>query len=255
MARSPQVQDFPLLLEVFRGGLKSSLISREEIVLWADHIIANADEPECFFIEVSLSSDINSLMEVLNNCVKPFDDPICYRVLLGLVYHRQPIFDVKAIEKVATMVGGMLSWDKLTSFEYDTIYMFDDYYMYYFPDLTQLQVELINFLAIYEAFTLENHTQWVEINEQVLELLKEEEINVNVVNESINKAWAKKEKKRKLKLHLKKIGAIVLLLVFFSLMIALLDDGKTNHFTLCFILSYFCLRLVYGWWKGRKKLS
>ncbi len=43
-----------------------SLISREEIVLWADDIIANADEPEYFFIEVSLSHDVNDLVEVLN---------------------------------------------------------------------------------------------------------------------------------------------------------------------------------------------
>jgi hypothetical protein len=252
MAPSPQVQDFPLLLEVFRGGLKLGLISREEIVLWADYIITNADEPEYFFIEVSLSHNVNGLVEVINKYIKPTDDPICDRVLLGLVYHRQPIFDVEEVERVATMVGSMSSWNRLTSFENNAIYEFEDYYLYYAADLTQLQVELINFLDIYKAFTLENHEQWIDINEQVLELLKEEEIRVNIVNESLRKAWAKKEKKRKLKFYLKKTGAIVLLLGFFSLMIALLDDGKTNHFTLYFFLSYFCIRLVYGWWKKRK---
>lgn len=255
MSPSPQVRDFSLLLEVFRGGLKFGLISREEIVLWADHIIANADEPEYFFIEVSLSHDVNGLVEVLNKYIKPTDDPICDRVLLGLVYHRQPIFDVEEVERVATMIGSMSSWDRLTSFEDNTIYEFEDYYLYYAADLTQLQVELTNFLDIYKAFTLENYKQWVDINLQVLELLKDEEIKVNIVNESLRKAWAKNEKRRKLKLNLKKIGTIMLLLGFFSLMIALLDDGKTNHFTLYFILSYFCLRLVYGWWKRRKKLS
>lgn len=45
MIPSPQLQDFPLLLEVFRGGLKLGLISKDEIVAWADHIITNADEP------------------------------------------------------------------------------------------------------------------------------------------------------------------------------------------------------------------
>lgn len=253
MTQSPQIQDFPLLLEVFRGGLKLGLISREEIVLWADHIIANADELEYFFIEVSLSHDVNGLVEVLNKYVKSTDNPICDRVLLGLAYHRQPIYDVEEVENIAILLGSMSSWDRITSFENNTIYTFEDYYVYYSPDLTQLQVELIDFLAIYKAFTLENYKQWVDINLQVLELLKEEEIQVNIVNESFRKAWAKKEKKRKLKLYLKKIGAIVLLLVFFSLMIALFDDGKTNHFTLYFIVSYFCLRSGYGWWKRRKK--
>ncbi|MBK0379732.1 hypothetical protein [Mucilaginibacter segetis] len=251
MVRSPQVQDFPLLLEVFRGGLKLGLISREEVVLWADNIIANADDPHYFFIEVSLSHDLNNLIEVLNRYVEQTEDPICDRVLLSLVYHRQPIFDIDAIEKVATLLGSMSLWNKLTSFEKNTIYEFEDYYVYYSPDLTQLQVELINFLGIYKAFTLENYKQWVDINLQVSELLKEEEVKVNIVNQSVRKAWAKKEKKRKLKFYLKKIGAIVLLLGFFSLMIALLDDGKTNHITLYFIVFYLFIRLVYGWWRKR----
>jgi hypothetical protein len=255
MARSPQVQDFSLLLEVFRGGLKLGLVSREEIVLWADHIIANADEPEYSFIEVSLSHDVNGLVEVLNKYIKPTDNPICDRALLGLIYHRQPIYDVKEVERVATLVGSMSSWDRLTSFEDTTIYKFEDYGLYYADDLTQLQVELINFLDIYKAFSLENYKQWDDINLQVLELLKEEEIKVNIVNESLRKAWAKNEKKRKLKFHLKKIGAIVLLLGFLSLMIALLDDRKTKHFTLYLIIFYIFLRLSYEWWKRRKKLS
>lgn len=253
MVRSPQVQDFPLLLEVFRGGLKLGLISREEIVLWADHIIANADELEYFFIEVSLSHDVNGLVEVLNKYVKPTDNPICDRVLWGLVYHRQPIYDIEKVENVATMIGSMSPWDRLTSFENGTIYTFDEYYLYYSPDLTQLQVELINFLDIYKAFTLENYQEWVNINLQVLELLKAEEIKVNIVNESLRKAWAKKEKKRNLVLYLKKIGVIVIVLLFFGIFYSVFDSGSQNNFLLYLILPYLLLRLAYGWWKRRKK--
>jgi hypothetical protein len=255
MAPSPMLHDLPLLLNVYCEGLKLGLISKDEIVAWADQKIINADEADYFFIEVSLSHDVNSLIELLNKYVKPTNDPICDRVLLSLVYHRQPIHDVEEVESIATMVGSMSSWDRLTFFENDTIYMFEDYIIYYSADFIQLQIELINFLTIYKAFTLENYKQWVDINLQVLELLKEEEIQVNIVNESFRKAWAKKEKKRKLKLYLKKIGAIVLLLVFFSLIIALLNDGKTNSFTLYYIGCYCIIRLVYQLWKGRKKLS
>ncbi|QHS56406.1 hypothetical protein GWR56_12975 [Mucilaginibacter sp. 14171R-50] len=254
MAPSHQVQDFPLLPEVFRRGLTLGLISREEIVLWADRIIADTDEPDYFFIEVSLSGDVNGLVEVLHKYVKPTNNPIYDRVLLGLIYHRQPIDDVEEAEKVAKMVGSMSSWDRLTPFENDTIYEFDEYHIYYSPDLTQLQVELSSFLAIYKAFTLGNYTQWVDINLQVLELLKEKEKRVNAVNESLRKAWAKKEKKRKLKLYLKRIGALVLLLAFFILMIALFDDNSTRHFMWYSILAYFCVRGGYEWWKRRKKL-
>ena len=84
-------------------------------------------------------------------------------------------------------------------------------------------------------------------------MLKEEEINVNVVNESINKAWAKKEKKRKLVLYLKKTGVIVLALVFLGIFYSIFDSGSRNNFSLYFILLYFLVRLAYEWWQRRKK--
>ncbi|MES2827116.1 MAG: hypothetical protein V4687_03145 [Bacteroidota bacterium] len=270
MEQSPQVQDFQLLLEVFREGLKLGLISREEIVLWADNIIANADEPEYFFIEASLSQDINGLIELLNRYVTTSDNPICYRVLFGLIFQRRPIQDINELEKITILLGSMSSWDRLTSFENRTIYMFDDYYLYYSPDLKQLLVELTNFLNLYEAFTLENYKEWNDINLQVLELLKQEDIQANLVNEplreaceykeeiqvnipteSLKEAYVKKEKKQKLKLYFQKLCAMLLLLVFFSLMIALLDDGKTKQLTLYFLLAYCCMILGYGWWNRK----
>lgn len=253
MLRSPKEQDFPLLLEVFRGGLKLDLISREEIVLWADNIIANTEDPDYFFIEVSLSHDLNGLIEVLNNNSTSTDSPVCHRVLLGLIYHRKPIFDIDEVEKMATLVGGMASWDGLTPFENNTLYEFEDYYLYYFPDLTQLQVEMINFLIIYKAFTLENFKKWPEINEHVLDLLKEEELKVNITYEASRKAWAKKEKNRKLKLGLKKAGIIMFFLILLVLLIILFNDGSTDYFSLYFITSYFLFRGGYGWWQRRKK--
>ena len=250
---SAKAEDFPLLLEVFRGGLARGLVSKDEIVAWADSIIAIEDEPDYFFIELSLSSDVNGLVEVLNKYVKPTKTPICERVILGLIYHRQPIFDIDEVEKIATLVGGLYSWDVLTSFENNTILNFEEYYPYYFPDLTQLQVELNSFLDLYKAFTLENFEQWGEINGQVLELLKAEEIEVNIVNESLRKAWAKKEKKIKLTRLLKKVFAIVgiLCIVIILILSATHDSSLANEYY--FALAFIVLRWGYRFWWKRKK--
>jgi len=251
-----QLSPYQLLLETFGLGVKTGVITPAKIIAWADEMIMAHDEPDYFFIELSLSGNKNEIIEVINRRVVPSDNPICTRVLLGCIYRRfTDDSDTLSGENAATMVGELQNYDTLTGYEVDQIYEFYDYDFYYLPDITKLQVELINFLSLYEAFTLENYKQWVDVNLQVLELLKEEEIQVNIVNESFRKEWAKKEKKRKLKFYLKNIGVAVLLLLFFSLMIALLADGKTNPFTFYTIVFYWCLRLVYGWWKGRKKFS
>jgi len=249
---APKPENLQLLLEVYRLGLALGLVSREEIITWADDIIKTTYEPDYFFIELSLSHDINGLIEVLNKYVEQYKNPIYDRVILSLVYQRKPIYDVTQVENIAAFVGGLYSWGFLTNFENNTIFMFEDYYMYYSNDLTQLQVGLINFLAIYKEFTLENFRDWPGINEHVLELLKEEEIEVNIVNKSIRKARAKKEKKRKLKRTLIQICVIVLFLSFF---VGLVMSSNNNTFPLpyCFFLVYFIARGGYAWWKKRKK--
>jgi hypothetical protein len=210
VAASPLVQDIHLLLEVFSEGLKLGVISKDEVVAWADQIIADTEEPDYFFIELSLSRDVNGLLEVLDRYVEGVDDPVCNRVLLGLVYHRQPIYNIEEAEKIATLVGTMQTMGILTAFENDTIYEFSNYDMYYAPYSPELQAGLINFLGMYKAFTLENYQQWISINEQVLELLKEEEIRVNKENESFKKAWSRKAKKKKIIRYIATIAAFLL---------------------------------------------
>jgi len=113
------------------------------------------------------------------------------------IYHRQPIYDIEQVEKIANLVDGLYSWDILTPFENGTICTFSDYYLHRTTDL--IQVELVNFLSVYQAFTLENHDQWIDINNDVLKLLKEEETKVDPINQSAKEAPAKDEKEGRLK--------------------------------------------------------
>jgi len=252
VAASPLVQDFHLLLEVFREGLKLGVILKDEVVAWADQIIADTEEPDYFFIELSLSHDINSLLEVLDRYVEGVDDPICYRVLLGLVYHRQPIYDIEEAEKIATLVGTMQTMGILTAFEENTIYEFSDYDMYYAPDSPELQAGLINFLGMYKAFTLENYHQWISINKQVLELLKEEEIKDYLENASFRKAQLKKEKKKKVIRYIVTIAAFLLFLGVYEMLIIAYEEGSRSGFGLYFYAFYFLIVTAFCWWQRKR---
>jgi hypothetical protein len=159
--------DFSLLLEVFREGLVRGIMSKEEIIAWADAIIRQEDEPDYFFIELSLSNNVNGFVEVIDRYTKLVNAPICYRVLLALIYDRHLNDDPETIEATASLVGSLCSWDILSSFEENSIYMFDEYYIYHSTDLNQLYTELHAFLSIYKTFTLDNYERWEDINRQV----------------------------------------------------------------------------------------
>ncbi|MBW4890032.1 hypothetical protein KXQ82_09905 [Mucilaginibacter sp. HMF5004] len=247
---TPKLNDFLLLLEVFHLGLSKGIIQKDEVIQWADDIITNTDEPDYLFIEISLGNNANHLIEIINEYVTPSNDPICYRVLLALIYHRYPIFNFEEAEKVATTVGNLSSWNTLTSFENNTIYVFEDYVMYYLPNENQLQEELINFLSLYEAFTLENHEQWADINLQVLELLKAEEIKVNRVNESNRKKWTRKARKENLKQFAIKL-TVFLIVGLFVIVLVFKDGGNGNFPTYYFLLIYFIARMGYSWWRRK----
>lgn len=242
--------DFLPLLEVFRLGLSKGIVQKNDVIQWADKIINDTDAPDYFFIELSLGNNANNLIEIIGQYVKPPYGPICYRVLLALIYHRHPIQNVTEVEKVAILVGSISSWDILTSFETDTIYMFDDYDIYYLPDLTQLQVELINFLSIYEAFTLENYEQWADINGKVLELVNEEAIKAEIVNRSIRKTWTKKARNEKLKRYIKGFAGIFIISLF-VIVLANEDDGNSTFPVYYFLVIFFFARMAYSWWRRK----
>ena len=81
----PQVKptDFPLLLEVFRDGLALGLISKEEVIAWADQIIIEEDEPDYFFIEVSLSHNTNGVAEVFDRAYFLAEKPNLFKGTYG----------------------------------------------------------------------------------------------------------------------------------------------------------------------------
>lgn len=170
---SPKPEDFVLLLDVFREGLILNIIAAKDVTSWADDIIRNTDEPDYFFIEVSLNSDKNNLIEIISEYTAEINNPICVRVLLGLLY-RKVISEnsPSSIKKNARLLGSFTEFDSLTNFEINYLYKFDDFEQFYLTDTELLEVEIINFLKEYDQFTVDNYLDWAEINVEVENVLK-----------------------------------------------------------------------------------
>ena len=258
--------DFPLLTEVFRGGLRYGLISKEEIVTWADSIIATEDEPDYFFIELSLAKDSNALIEILNNVAMDTGNAIVLRVLLAIIYHKlTDDNETTSVQDAVEFVGRMSMREIPTQFECNSIYTFEEYEFYYLPDVTQLQVEIIDFLSIYENFSLHNWNQWPEINKQVETTLIEKQAEVDLVNESFKKAHEKRVRIKKRRINIL-MGVLTILAISMIIIDYTAYIGKTlsskfeadlyqsDIVYLAIFVPYFLLRMVYALWKKAKRI-
>ncbi len=207
---SPNPEDFTLLLEVFREGLKRGLVSKNDVTGWADDIITNSEEPDYFFIELSLGS-VKDLPGIIDQYASYTNNVLIVRVLFGLL-HKQIVNDAGNIssEYAAKLIGSLWSFNELTTFELNNIYSFDEYEIYFTSDPMELRVEIFWFLCTYEEFNLQNYDQWPAINAKAEEVLKQKEIEQQAAHEAFVKNWKKQQRRKKLKKQLLK-GLFVLI--------------------------------------------
>jgi hypothetical protein len=249
-----QLSPYLLLLETFGLGVKTGVIIPATVIAWADEMIMAHDEPDYFFIELSLSGNKNEIIEVINRHVIPSDNPICTRVLLSCVYRRfTDDNDTLNGENAATMVGELQNYDALTDYEVDRIYEFYDYDFYYLPDIIHLEVNLFNFLLIYKAFDLDNYNKWEEINTGVIEELNKNRVQQEIINQSFTKQYQKKERKKKLKRYLKLIIVGIPVLAILYCLAAISNLFKNAPIICPVILGYYLIRGGMHWWDSKKK--
>ena len=260
-----KLTDFPLLLEVFRDGLEYGIISKDEIVAWADKIIANEEEPDYFFIEISMSGDINNLSSLLKTRVPVTHNPVSGRAILGMAYQRLLSGTIN-IDNVITAVNGF-SYEGATFAEDDFLSgLTYDYEMLFRdgpsgPD--KLKEKCLSVLSIYKDFQVGNYEQWPEINRNVEDTLKPEEEKLQASRMISKKAWKKREAKRKLKRY-----ALFSIPVFIILGIILIDYNEMqgeptvtkmllDHEYIFFLNVfgvYFIVRTVYILWKKVRRI-
>jgi hypothetical protein len=195
----PKPADCLLLLEVFHRGLILGLISKSDVTSWSDEIILNTNEPDYFFIEVSLCSNENNLIEVLGQHITNIDNPICTRALFGLLYKQlTDQGDALRAEAAAKLIGELQDFDTLTNFEYNQMWQLYEYDLYYLPDFVDLRRDLSEFLSLYAPFTLTNYNSWAKINDRLKIILKQKEFEDDRRVAAIREEWQlKSEKSRK----------------------------------------------------------
>lgn len=162
------LSQYNLLLQAYRDGLSIGLVTRAEIVAWADDLIVKTDEPDYFLIEISMSKDQKDLINILNNIAPPTESTIPKRALLGLV--NQLFIENKSdhTEIIALITDLLYNFDNLSTYERGMYYTFDDYYLYYHSINDEgLIADLQAFLSIYAEFKFDNYTDWPEIEKKV----------------------------------------------------------------------------------------
>ena len=158
------------LLNVLGNGLKLDLISKNEVVQWSDSIISVEDEPDYFFIELSLAKDLNVLLSIMNNRIDLTLNENSCRVLLGVLAHRfrNELID---IQKVGFIIDKINQVDCLSSIEqeslWDLSYEFDSRFGLIDNNDTELKEIIIKALIHYQDFTIYNTKDWPAINSSI----------------------------------------------------------------------------------------
>ncbi|MDP9078460.1 MAG: hypothetical protein M3O71_13590 [Bacteroidota bacterium] len=258
--------DFSLLLEVFREGLLRGLISREEVVAWADEIIKAEDEPDYFFIEISLAGNTNNLLEILGEYVVPSDSMIPPRVIFGLVCQK---FTDKTIniEKAVDVLNNIISDSNITPFERGRIYSIDDHWDYMIYSGKNLgDVVLTNttmkFVSYYRRFTLNNYNSWGGINQQVEKYLETAAVELAIENEIRMAGYAKQNNAKQRKNKIKKICLYLLICISAIAAIYVLlaaskvingSSARSNFdeglFSVAGLAIYAVLKIAYVLWR------
>jgi hypothetical protein len=253
--QSGKLQPYSILLQAFYFGLKQGIITKQEVVAWADSIIIARDTPDYFFIELSLCPDVNELLTVMSDNIVADLDIIALRATLGLLY--QKLNDDIVSNKQAVMMLNSFNPDQiLTPAESSWIYELDDYEQESI-DGDWFTETLFEFLTIYKDFGIDNYHNWLAINEAVENTLAEYQFKWDMYAQQWNAERLKEQKLAKLKLTLIRsvfygmalILTIALIIIYPSTKTGLpLPKFKADVFQLCVL--YMALFLSYHFLSG-----
>ena len=160
------------LLWVYRECLKHGLMTKQNVIDRADWIIATEDKPHPFFSEISLSSDLNELIRILDS-VNLQQNAIQIRVFLGEV-HTRILIDQITTAQAMSILDSFLHNELLTTVEKDTIKAL----IVESGDLNnvilksqrkqRLRENVKSFLENYRHFSLHHFKSWDRINRELV---------------------------------------------------------------------------------------
>jgi hypothetical protein len=164
--------DMKQLLASFCECLKLDLISPEYVTRWADWIISTEVEPDHFFIEISLSQDLNGLLIVLNS-INLTEDILQIRVVFAEVCVKF-LLDKMTADNAILILGKFVHRKEFTPYEINEIrYLIEEWeYLAKRPDKKtqeKLNDRIKVFFDNYSKFNLYNCKNWNDINTKIIE--------------------------------------------------------------------------------------
>lgn len=161
--------------EVYRLGLLSGYFANDNVINWADQVIAEEEKPDIEIIDVAFGKHLKSidLARLLENVKGEIEAELPFKILLGL-YSKELKEKTKTPSEVAKSVYfalNSITTTKPSSKEEQLIYYFDDRFDLaiagVYGNLQDLENELRDFLSQYEIFAdvvLNNHQEAKEVN-------------------------------------------------------------------------------------------
>jgi len=157
--------DIRPLLHLLRAGLASGLLSKAEVVDWADAIITRDEQPHVFFIDLAMSSNksVNDIIHFIADFLDFETAVISGRPLLGMLFRKYRTNQLDLLQTVEKLFA-LRHEASFTEQEMDNIYslehQFDAAIHGVYGSVQAIESEVAEFLSFYEAFDLGDYPNW-----------------------------------------------------------------------------------------------
>jgi hypothetical protein len=159
-------------LHLIRAGLGSGLLSKEEVIAWADKIISKDEQPDIFFIELALlkSKSTNEVLYYFSDYLNFEKAVVPGRPLLGLLYKQYKNGAIN-LEQTVKILFHLMFETTFTNAEETYIYVIDDGFdcatQNIYGTIEDVQNETEKFLSFYKDYSIENFEQWSDLDKDV----------------------------------------------------------------------------------------
>ena len=167
--QSTKPENILQILHLVRAGLVSGLLSKEEVIDWADNIITRDEKPDIFFIDLALSSSksVNDVIYYFNDYLN-FETPaIPGRLLLGLLYKQfsnKKLSFEQTVQRLFRLKSEAVFTDKEEGYIYNIDDSFDCAKHNIHGTLEDVYAKLEKFLNYYKGYSIDNYEQWQEMD-------------------------------------------------------------------------------------------
>ncbi|QNK61669.1 hypothetical protein H7F33_14035 [Pedobacter sp. PAMC26386] len=196
-------KDVLQILHLIHAGLASGLLSKEEVIEWADKIITKEDHPDIFFIDLALSSSKSSseILHYFNEYLNFENAVIQGRPLLAMLYKRFSSRQFTLEETVVKLFR--LKFEAIfTKREESYIYSIDNDFDCakdnVYGTLEAVNADVDKFLSFYKDYSLDSFEQWQNLDLKVeskldeeIDFKQEQESVLEMKSENVNKPWWK----------------------------------------------------------------